>query len=149
MQDAAKRNQTDGMTDAYAAAKALQPFVDKATLGLPPAAANLMEVCIPLRPATWWNPLFLQQLRNLCEAMYLCSFYHRKEMDAVHSENDKDAMRYNRLANSKVPIIRALQITLQLTPSSLHGQASQHKGGSLAAQEVHDILTDVNDLYAE
>lgn len=148
MKGDAKRNTQDGMTDAYQAALALQPHVDKAVLGLPPAARGLMEIAIPLRPATWWNPIFIQQLRNLCEAMYLCSFYHRKEIDAAHAQNVNDAMKFNKLANSKIPVIRALQVTLQLTPSSLHGQASQHTAGSLAAQEIADILHDVTDLYA-
>lgn len=148
MKGEAKRNTQDGMTDAYQAALALQPHVDKAVLGLPPAARGLMEICIPLRPATWWNPLFIQQLRNLCEAMYLCSFYHRKEMDAVHSENVTDAMKFNKLAASKIPMIRTLQVTLQLTPSSLHGQASQHSAASVAAQEVADIISNVSELYA-
>jgi hypothetical protein len=143
-----KVNATGGMNEAYENAKALQPFVDSAVLGLPPAARNLMEVSIPLRPASWWTPMFIQQLRNLCEAIYLCSFYHRKEMDAAHADDVSTATKYNRLACSKIPMIRALQVTLQLTPSSLHGQASKHLGASAAAQEIHELLNDVTDLYA-
>jgi hypothetical protein len=133
---------------AYVQAKALQPVIDKALLGLPPAARHLMECAIPLRPVSWWNPIYIQQLRNMCEAIYLVSFYHRKEMDAAHADDLTAANKYNRLASSKIPMIRAMQVTLQLTPSSLHGQASQHAGSSEIAQEVHQLLTDVNDLYA-
>jgi hypothetical protein len=144
-----KANTQDAPTEAYAAAIALQPVIDKAVLGLPPAARHLMEIAIPLRPAAWWNPMFIQQLKNLSEAMYLCSFYHRKEMDAAHADELNEAMKYNKLANSKIPVIRALQATLQLTPSSLHGQASRHAGASELAVEVAEIIADVNDLYAK
>ena len=144
----AKSNMQDAPHEAYNAALALQPVIDKAVLGLPPAARHLMEIAIPLRPALWWNPMFIQQLKNLAEAMYLCSFYHRKEMDAAHADDLNQALKYNKLANSKIPVIRALQVTLQLTPSSLHGQASRHAGASDLALEVSELIADVNDLYA-
>jgi len=149
MRGHAKANTQDAPAEAYQAALALQPVIDKAVLGLPPAARHLMEVAIPLRPALWWNPVFIQQLKNMCEAMYLCSFYHRKEIDAAHAEDLPSAMKYNRLAGSKLPIIRTLSVQLQLTPSSLHGQASKHAGASELAMQVADIITDVSDLYAQ
>lgn len=143
--DGANFTTEDGLVDAYAAAKALQPVVDAVKRGTPGAVQRMMEMSIPLRPVTWWNEMYLEQLKLLCEAIYLCSQYHRAE---IRADDLKEKEKYSRLAAAKVPIIKSLQVTLQLTPSSLHGQAARFHGATKAAQQVSDILTDVNDLYA-
>jgi hypothetical protein len=148
MYDASKVNTQDGMTDAYAAAVALQPIVEAIKRGTPGPVQRMIEMTIPLRPVTWWNEVYVEQLKLLCEAIYMASHYNRLEIKAAIAHDLKEAEKYNRLANSKIPVIRALQTTLQLTPSQLHGQASRFHGATKAAQQVSDIIQDVTVLYA-
>ncbi len=143
-----RANTPEGLTESYEAAKALAPIVDEIKRGTPGSVQRMIEMAIPLRPVQWWNPMYVEQLKILCETIYLCSAYHREEMKAVHAKDFKQAKLFNQLANSQVPVMRALMTTLQLTPSSLHGQAARFHGATKAAQKVSDILTDVTDLYA-
>ena len=148
MIEAPKVNTDDGMTSAYAAAVALQPSIDAIKRGTPGPVQRMIEMAIPLRPVTWWNEVYIEELKLLCESIYMASHYNRLEIKAALDHDLKLAEKYNRLANSKIPVIRALQTTLQLTPSQLHGQASRFHGATKAAQQISDILTDVTDLYA-
>ena len=148
MIDAPKVNTDDGMTSAYAAAVALQPSIDAIKRGTPGPVQRLIEIAIPLRPVTWWNEVYIEELKLLCESIYLASHYNRLEIKAALDHDLKLAEKYHRMANAKVPVIRALQTTLQLTPSQLHGQANRFNGSAKAHQQIHDMLTDVTDLYA-
>jgi hypothetical protein len=69
-------------------------------------------------------------------------------MDAAHEGVISQAEKYNRLAMSKITIIRQLQVTLQMTPAALCGKAQNQRAGAEVAQEISTILADVTDLYA-
>jgi hypothetical protein len=148
MLDNLKPNTEDGLTSAYAAAQALQPIILEIKRGTPGPVQRLIECAIPLRPIQWWNELNLHQLKLLAEHMHLCSEYTRMEIKTARELDLKLAEKYSRLANAKIPVIRSLQVNLQLNPAQLYGALSRFNGSTKAAQQVQDILTDVTDLYA-
>jgi len=149
MKGVATINETTGLTDAYQAAMALEPQIKSVLAGASRNVKDLFDLTIPLRPVQFWTPLYLIQLRTLCESMYMLAAYHRKEIAAMHEEDFKTAAHYNKLASTKLPMVRPLQATLQLTPTMIHGQAQKHVGTTKAAMAVHAILDDVNELYAQ
>jgi hypothetical protein len=142
----------DGKREIYLALQTLDTLVETQARGLPNAVEQIFRNLVPLRPAVWWEESYLIQLRQLSFALYLASFYQRKEADYAHKGDLAEARKFNELAKSNMSIVKSLQVTLQLTPSMLKGQARVHEPSMEIDAEMRSLEDDPQDskvnLYA-
>ena len=135
-----------GHLDAIAANQELMVAAHNARTYISEQARLKFDSLVLLKPATFWSPVYLSQLADLCQAMFLFQEYQLLE----HKEIKKRSPDYKHLEwlakrqGEKLTIIKHLQNLLQLTPTQTNGGSRDQR----VKQPVNDAMRNIVEEQA-
>lgn len=141
---------TEGRIKHHADLVALGPVADNAKMHLPEQARVIFDDFIVLKPASFWSPVYVRQLAQLSEAIYLLGMYQEYERKALDKKKPDFAIAsgYIKKVNEKLTVVKHLQNLLQLTPRQINGTSRDVNKALDQDVELREIISDDNDLYA-